>query len=85
MTFQVARVKKALGSVSQLVQSNNRVVFDQDDRGRDVSYMQSKRAQEKIWLRKDNGVYVSDLLVDPPRAGRHGNGQSFGRPGPKHV
>lgn len=82
MTFQVARVKKALGSVSQMVQNNNRVVFDQDEQGRDVSYVQNKRTQEKLWLRKENGVYVLDLLVGPPKGGSSDNRHSFGRPGP---
>lgn len=82
MTFQVARVKKALGSVSQMVQNNNRVVFDQDEQGRDISYVQNKRTNEKIWLRRENGVYVLDLLVGPPRQQRGESSQSFQRQGP---
>ena len=34
MTFQVARVKKALGSVSQMVKNGNKLVFDQDSSGK---------------------------------------------------
>ena len=50
MTFQVARVKKALGSLSQMVKDGNQLVFDQDSSGKDVSYIQNKRTNEKIWL-----------------------------------
>ena len=67
MTFQVARVKKALGSVSQMVKNGNKLVFDQDSSGKDTSYIQNKRTNEKIWLRQENGVYVLDLMVAPPQ------------------
>ena len=56
MTFQVARVKKVLGSVSQMVKNGNKLVFDQDSSGKDTSYIQNKRSNEKIWLRQENGV-----------------------------
>ena len=64
MTFQVARVKKALGSVSQIVKNRNKLFFDQDSSGK---YIQNKRTNEKIWLRQENGVYVLDLMVAPPQ------------------
>ena len=67
MTFQVARVKKALGSASQMVKNGNKLVFDQDSSGKDTSYIQNKRTNEKIWLRQENGVYVVDLMVAPPQ------------------
>ena len=41
MTFQVARVKEALGSVSQMVKDGNKLVFDQDSSGKDASYIQN--------------------------------------------
>ena len=66
MTFQVAPVHKALGSVSQMVRNGNRVVFDADAAGRDVSFIQNKSTQEKMPMRLENGVYVVDLLVAPP-------------------
>ena len=37
MTFQVTRVKKALGPVS--VKNGNNLVFDQDSSGKDTSYI----------------------------------------------
>ena len=48
MTFQVARVKKALGTVSQMVKNGDKLVFDQDSIGKDMSYIQNKRTNEKI-------------------------------------
>ena len=45
MTFQVARV--TLGSASQVVKNGNKLVFDQDSSGKDTSYIQNKRTNEK--------------------------------------
>ena len=50
MTFQVARVNKALGSVSKIVNNGNRVVFDQSG-----SYIENTWTKDRIWLREDNG------------------------------
>ena len=71
ITFQVARVKKALGSASQMVKNENKLVFDQDSSGKDTSYIQNKRTKnkrtnEKIWLRQENGLYVLDLMEALP-------------------
>ena len=66
MTFQVDRVKKALGSISQVVKKWNKLVFDQDSSGKDTSYIQNKRTNQKIWLRQENGVHVLDLMVAHP-------------------
>ena len=56
MTFQVANVKKSLGSVSQMVKNGNKLVFDQNCNKKDTSYIQNKRTNEKIWLRQENSV-----------------------------
>ena len=66
MTFQVAQVHKALGSVSQMVRNGNRLVFDTDANGRDISYIVNKATNEKLYMRQENGVYVLDVLVAPP-------------------
>ena len=58
MTFQVAAVNKALGSVSKIVNNGNRVIFDMDG-----SYIENKWSNDRLWLREDNGVYVLDMLV----------------------
>ena len=61
MTFQVAAVNKALGSVSKIVANGNRVVFAQDG-----SFIENEWSKDRLWLREDNGVYVLDMLVAPP-------------------
>ena len=66
MTFQVANVQKALGSVSQMVRRGNRVVFDRDDNGKDLAYIENKRSKERMYMRQEKGVYVLDVLVAPP-------------------
>ena len=67
MTFQVARVKKALGSVSQMVKNGNKLVFGQDSSGKGTSYIRNKRIYEKTYLRQENGVYVLDLMLHPAK------------------
>ena len=69
MTFQVADVKKALGSVSKLVRSNNRVVFDPSG-----SYTESLDDGSVVPLREDNGVYVFDAWVAPAKDSGQGLG-----------
>ena len=43
MTFQVARVERAMGSVSQMVKNGNKLVFDQDSNGKDC--LTSRRSE----------------------------------------
>ena len=49
-----------------MVKNGNELVLDQDSSGKDMSYIQNKRSNEKIWLRQENGVYVLDLMEAPP-------------------
>ena len=62
LTFQVANVIKALGSVSQMEKAGNRVVFDSDG-----GFVQSKDTGEKLWLEEEDGVYILPLMVGPPK------------------
>ena len=64
MTFRFARVNKALGSVSQMVKNGNKLVFDQDSSGKDMSYIQNKRSNEKIW--------AADLMTRYAHVGDYG-------------
>ena len=66
MKFQVADVKKALGSANKIVRNGNRIVIALDDDGNDYAYIESKTTREKLWLRESEGVYVLVMLVDPP-------------------
>ena len=81
MTFQVGKVSKALGSVSQMVDNGNRVVFELDQNGYDISYIENKDSREKIWLRRENGVYVLDMMVAPPSFNHKTEQPGFPRPG----
>ena len=67
MTFQVAEVGKALGSVSRIVGNGNRVVFDPSG-----SYIESLSDHSKLWLREAGGVYVLDVWVGPNNEDRGG-------------
>ena len=49
-----------------MVDGGNRVTFDVDAQGRDISCIENKQSGERIWLRRENGVYVLDMLVGPP-------------------
>ena len=47
-TFQIAEVNKVLASVSSLVDTRHRVVFDKDDKtGLDIFYHQQSHRQER--------------------------------------
>ena len=61
MTFQVAKVNKALGSVHRMVKAGNRVVFELEG-----SYVQNTTTENKLWLEETDGVYVLPLVVAPP-------------------
>ena len=69
MTFQVAPVHKALGSVHQMMRKGSKVTFDIDESGRDVSSIVHKASGQRIPLRVENGVYVLDMLVASPGEG----------------
>jgi hypothetical protein len=71
MTFQVADVSKALGSVSKICSNGNRCVFD--DEG---SYIQNKLSGEKLWMRQQDRVYVLDVDIAPPENDRVFPGQA---------
>ena len=82
MKFQVAQVSKAFGSVSQMVDHGNRVVFDTDHQGRDISHIENKKTGKKVWWKREDGVYVLDVLVGPPGyRGEQGNKPGFIRQG----
>ena len=68
MKFQVCPVTKALGSVSKMVQSGHRVVFDSAENG-EGSYIQNRATGNKTYLREENGVFVLDVWVKPRQPG----------------
>ena len=62
MTFQVADVTKILASVSRMVSTGHRIIFDSTDVG---SFIENKKTGKKIKLRQNNGVYLQDMWVAP--------------------
>ena len=65
MTFQIAEVNKALGSISYLVDHGYRVVFDRDPiSGRDMSCMVHKESKRTSRFRRDRNVWILDAVVD---------------------
>ena len=56
--FQVAAINKPLVSVSKLVESGHRVIFD--DEG---SFIQNKKSGDIIKMRKERGVFVLDAYI----------------------
>jgi hypothetical protein len=75
MTFQVAEVNKALGSISYLVDRGYKVVFDQDEKtGKDVSYMMHKATGRTTKFRRERNVWILDVLVEADEAGFHRQG-----------
>ena len=62
--FQIAEVNKALGAVSYMVDNRHKVVFDQDDNGRDMSYMVHKPTGDIFKLRRERNVCVLDAMIE---------------------
>ena len=63
--FQVAAINKVLASVSALVDSGHRVVFDQDDETKtDLSFIINKRTNQSIRMRRERNVWVIDAFID---------------------
>ena len=63
--FQVAEVNKVLASVSYLVDSGHRVVFDRDSKtGVGISVIVNKVNGEEVAMRRDNNVWVIDAFVE---------------------
>ena len=62
-TFQIAEVNKVLASVSHLVDNKHRVVFDQDEHGRDISFITNKTTGQSIKMRRERNVWVIDAYI----------------------
>ena len=75
VTFQVANVNKALGSVSKMVRNGNRVVFDTSG-----SFIENMMTKDIQWQRERDGVYVVDTMIAPPGSEKRGE-PSFGKRG----
>ena len=62
--FQIAEVNKALGSIADRVDNNNRVVFDKDMlKDRDVSYIFNKTSRRMIKMVREGNVWKVEALV----------------------
>ena len=101
ITFQVAKISKVLGSVTQMVDHGHRVVFNTDRNVTDISYIENKHTLDRTWtrslrengvyvrtfienktLRRENGVYVMDMLIARPSFKQgHEKLSASGRPG----
>ena len=65
MTFQIAEVNKALGSISYLVDRNYRVTFDKDMKtGKDISFMLNKGTHQVMRFRRERNIWVLDAIVE---------------------
>ena len=62
---RVADVHKALLSVAEVVDKGFRVVFDTDQKGRDISHMVRKSDGQRVEFRRRNKVYEIDWDILP--------------------
>ena len=81
MTFQIADVHKALGSVRRICEAGNRVVFDEEG-----SYIENKATGKRTKMEKKGGVYVLKVKVLRKKDLNHvsetgGNGSSSSNAG----
>ena len=63
-TFQIAEVNKALCAVSYLVDTRHRVVFDQDDKGNDISTITDKESGKQIKMIRERNVWSIEAFID---------------------
>ena len=61
--FQVSNVNKPLWAVADRVDNKCRVVYDQDDDGRDLSYILDKPSGRMMKMRRTEKVLVLDAVV----------------------
>ena len=65
LTFQIAEVNKALGSISYLLDRLFRVTFDKDEKtGADISLMLHKPIGVTTRFRRDRNIWVMDAMID---------------------
>ena len=63
--FQVAEVKKVSAAVSSLVDANNSVVFDRDEKtGYDMCFITNKATGHSMRMRRGRNVWVLDAYVE---------------------
>ena len=67
MKFALAKVNKALGSVSQMCKSGHRVVMDLITE--DGSFVEDLTTGERVPIYLENDVFVMDIWVKPPTGG----------------
>ena len=65
LTFQIAEVNKAFGSVSYLVDHGYRVTFDQDEAtGHDISMMYHKKTGVTSRYMRGRNIWIPGAVVD---------------------
>ena len=64
LTFQVAKVKKALASVARICDQGNRVVYEAEE-----GYIENKKSGKRINLERRNNVYVLEATLEQVKAG----------------
>ena len=69
LPIQIAGVSKVLGSVREMVDNGNRVVFDKDANGRCISYLECKATRVKTAFRETSGTYKFDIKVPKGKGG----------------
>ena len=76
MCVQVAEVNKVLVAISALVDTNHRVVFDEDLKtGADISFIIDNKTGISTRMRHQRNVWVIDAWID-----EEATGMDFARP-----
>eukprot|EP00959_Pyramimonas_sp_CCMP1952_P249251 5210180-Pyramimonas_sp.AAC.1 len=63
MPIQVAGVNKVLGSVREMVNAGNRIVFDKDLNGRSLSPIMNKATGKCTTIHERNGTFQFNIMV----------------------
>ena len=63
VVMQIAEVNKALGSVAYFVDHGYMVIFDQDEKGKDVSRMIHKKSGRVSRFRREKNIWILDAFA----------------------
>ena len=77
MTFQVADVDKPILSVGEITKSGNEVKFDTN--GGAITHLKRRK---QFHFKQRGGIYIIEIMVAPPPAGRGGRGFAASRSSP---
>ena len=70
-TWQGAKITKALGSIKEMVKAGNKVIFDQDEHGKNTSHIYNKHTKGTVPINDTTKGYEFDMWVKVGKNRKH--------------